>query len=105
MLASSLGRVASSFWRTCANGRPDETLMCSTAMVRDVTEDRGVFQRDLVDKILGGINGTPIEGGYAPGERVDECVQLGVWKCPVDVSVSFRRVAIEVVYPALVGER
>jgi hypothetical protein len=30
-------------------------------------------------------------------ERVDEAVQFGVWKCPVDVPVSFRGVAVEIV--------
>ena len=30
-------------------------------------------------------------------ERIDEAVQLGVWKRPVDVSVPFRGVAVEVV--------
>src|SRR4029077_15758739 len=30
-------------------------------------------------------------------ERVDEAVQFGVWKRPVDVSVSFRGVAVEIV--------
>jgi len=39
----------------------------------------------------------PVEGGDPARERVDEAVQFGVWKCPVDVSVSFRGVAVEVV--------
>src|SRR5205807_10167004 len=51
----------------------------------------------MVDKILRGGDGTPVEGGDPARERVDEAVQSGVWKCPVDVSVSFRHVAIEVV--------
>src|SRR6516162_4687516 len=38
MPASSLGTAPSSLPRTSANGRPDETLMCSTAIVRDMTE-------------------------------------------------------------------
>src|SRR5882762_6960138 len=42
-------------------------------------------------------DGTPVEGGDPARERVHEAVQLGVWKCPVDVSVSFRGVTIEVV--------
>src|SRR5712672_4647860 len=62
-----------------------------------IEEPVGGRKRDLVDEILGSGDGTPIEGGYPARERVDELVQLGVWKCPVDVSVSFRRVAIEVV--------
>src|SRR5262249_55998145 len=40
---------------------------------------------------------TPIEGGDPAREPVDEAVQLRVRKCPVDVSVSFRGVALEVV--------
>src|SRR5258705_2308184 len=51
----------------------------------------------MVDEILRGGNGTPVEGGDPAGERVDEVVQFGVWKCPVDVSISFRRLAVEVV--------
>src|SRR5439155_24066896 len=44
-----------------------------------------------------GGDGTPVEGGDPARERVDEAVQFGVWKCPVDVSVSFRGVAVEIV--------
>src|SRR5260370_26261561 len=51
----------------------------------------------MVDEILRGGDGTPVEGGDPACERVDEAVQFGVWKCPVDVSVSFRGVAVEVV--------
>src|SRR3989475_6626972 len=40
---------------------------------------------------------TPIEGGDPARELVDEAVQLRVRKCPVDVSVSLRDVAVEVV--------
>src|SRR5712691_9614078 len=40
---------------------------------------------------------TPIEGGDPAREHIDEAVQLRVRKCPVDVSVSFRGVAVEVV--------
>jgi enoyl-CoA hydratase/carnithine racemase len=45
--------------------------------------------------ILGGsdFDGTPVEGSDPAREGVDETIQLGVWKRPVDVSVSFRRVA------------
>src|SRR5467141_2599888 len=60
-------------------------------------EPVGRRQRDMVDKILRGGDGTPVEGGDPARERVDEAVQFGVWKCPVDVSVSFRGVAVEVV--------
>src|SRR6266702_7147103 len=51
----------------------------------------------MVDEILRGGNGTAVEGGDPARERVDEAVQFGVWKCPVDVSVSFRGVAVEIV--------
>jgi hypothetical protein len=46
---------------------------------------------------LRGGDGSPVEGGDPARERVDEAVQFGVWKCPVDVSVSFRGVAVEIV--------
>src|SRR5258708_26789109 len=51
----------------------------------------------MVDEILRGGDGTPVEGGDPAREGVDEAVQFGVWKCPVDVSVSFRGVAVEIV--------
>src|SRR5258708_9277527 len=51
----------------------------------------------MVDEILRGGDGTPVEGGDPARERVDEAVQFGVWKCPVDVPVSFRGVAVEIV--------
>src|SRR5437870_10853193 len=51
----------------------------------------------MVDEILRGGDGTPVEGGDPARERVDEAVQFGVWKCPVDVSVSLRGVAVEIV--------
>ena len=57
----------------------------------------GGRQRDMVDEILRGGDGTPVEGGDPARESVDEAVQFGVWKCPVDVSVSFRGVPVEVV--------
>src|SRR5437899_9232395 len=60
-------------------------------------EPVGGRQRDMVDEILRGGDGTPIEGGDPARERVDKAVQFGVWKCPVDVSVSFRGVAVEIV--------
>jgi hypothetical protein len=56
-------------------------------------EPVGGRQRDMVDEILRGGDGTPVEGGDPTRERVDEAVQFGAWKCPVDVSVSFRGVA------------
>src|SRR3984893_8726852 len=49
------------------------------------------------DEILRGGDGTPVEGGDPTRERVDEAVQFGVWKRPVDVPVSFRGVAVEIV--------
>src|SRR5437899_13041315 len=54
-------------------------------------------QRDMVGTILRGGDGTPVEGGDPARERIDEAVQFGVWKCPVDVPVSFRGVAVEIV--------
>ena len=51
----------------------------------------------MVDEILRGGDGTPVEGGDPARERVDEPVQFDVWKCPVDVSVSLRGIAVEVV--------
>src|SRR2546426_12050978 len=40
---------------------------------------------------------TPIEGGDPAREHVDEAVQLRVRKGPVDVSVSFRGLTVEVI--------
>src|SRR5258707_6318527 len=60
-------------------------------------EPVGGRQRDMVDEILRGGDGTPVEGGDPARERVDEAIQFGVWKCPVDVPVSFRGVAVEIV--------
>src|ERR1700694_566883 len=51
----------------------------------------------MVNEILRGGDGTPVEGGDPARERVEETVQIGVWKCPVNVSVSFRGVAVEIV--------
>src|SRR5580704_7331216 len=62
-----------------------------------VEESVGRRQRDLIDESLCRCDGTPIEGGDPARERIDKVVQLGVWKRPVDVSVPFRRVAVEVV--------
>src|SRR5260370_6204758 len=60
-------------------------------------EPVGGRQRDMVDEILRGGDGTPVEGGDPARESLDEAVKLGVWKCPVDVPVSFRGVAVEIV--------
>src|SRR6266478_7262662 len=54
-------------------------------------------QRNLVDETLRGGDGASIEGGNSARERIDEAVQLGVWERPVDISVPFRGVAVEVV--------
>jgi hypothetical protein len=59
-------------------------------------ESVGGRQRDLVDEILRSGDGTSVERGNPARERVDETIQLGVRKCPVDVSVSFCGSAIEV---------
>src|SRR5438552_18560587 len=68
-------------------------------------EPVGGRQRDMVDEILRGGDGTPVEGGDPARERVDEAVQFGVWKCPVDVSVSFRGVAVARPRPTRCGRR
>src|ERR1700724_159749 len=60
-------------------------------------EPVGGWQRDMVDEILRGGDGTPVEGGDPAREPVDEPVHLRVRKRAVDVSVSFRGVAVEVV--------
>src|SRR4029077_3790063 len=62
-----------------------------------VEEAVGGRQRNLIGETLRGGDSAPIEGGNSVRERVDEGVELGVWKRPVDVSVPFRRVAVEVV--------
>src|SRR5712692_9509777 len=51
----------------------------------------------MVNEILRGGDGTPVEGGDPARERVDEAIQFRVRKCAVDVSVSFRGVAVEIV--------
>jgi len=65
--------------------------------VEGVEEPVGGWQRDLVNEILRPRERAPIEGGDPAREHVDEAVQLRVRKCPVDVSVAFRGVAVEVV--------
>src|SRR5258705_9046944 len=62
-----------------------------------IEEPVGRRQRNLVDEILRGGEGSSIEGGDPAREGFDEAVQFGVWKCPVDITVSFRGVTIEVV--------
>jgi len=51
----------------------------------------------LVNEILGRRDSTPVEGGDPARECVDEAVQLRVRECSVDVSLSFRSAAVEVV--------
>src|ERR1700694_667203 len=70
---------------------------CGLKGAEGVEEPVGGWQRDLVDEILRGRDGTPVEGGNPARERVDEAVQLRVRECPVDVPVSFRGNAVEVV--------
>src|SRR6267142_7235344 len=65
--------------------------------VEGVEEPVGGWQRDLINEILRRRDGAPIEGSDPAREHVDEVVQLRVRKCPVDVSVSFRGVAVKVV--------
>src|SRR5947199_342445 len=74
-----------------------ENAIFSVNLVDGGEEPVGGRQRDMVDEILRGGDGTPVEGGDPARERVDEAVQFGVWKCPVDVSVSLRGVAVEIV--------
>src|SRR5216684_5554394 len=62
-----------------------------------IEEPVGRRQRNLVDEILRGGEGSSIEGGDPAREGVDEAVQFGVGKRSVDITVSFRGVTIEVV--------
>src|SRR5258708_23160988 len=62
-----------------------------------IEEPVGRRQRNLVDEILRGGEGSSIEGGDSAREGVDEAVQFGVGKRSVDITVSFRGVTIEVV--------
>jgi hypothetical protein len=67
--------------------------------VERVEELVGGWQRDPVDETLCCRDGTSVEGRDPARERVDEAVQFRVWKCTVDVSVSLRGIAVEVVRP------
>src|SRR5207302_3270013 len=62
-----------------------------------VEEPVGGWQRDLVHEILRRRDGAPVEGGDPARKRVDEAVEFRVRQCPVDVSVSLRGVAVEIV--------
>ena len=55
------------------------------------------WQRDLVDKTLRRRDCAPVEGGDPPRERIDKAVQFRFRKCTVDISVSLRGIAIEIV--------
>jgi hypothetical protein len=68
----------------------------ATALARE-EEPVGGWQRDLVNEVLGRRDSTPVEGGDPARKRADAAVQLRVRKCSVNVSVSFRSVAVEVV--------
>ena len=65
--------------------------------VEAVKEPIGTWQGDLINEVLRGRDRTPIEGRDPARERVDEAVQLGVGKCSVDIPISFRGIAVEVV--------
>ena len=77
--------------------RPRQRGLKGVEGVEGVEEPVGAWQRDLVNEIRRRRDRTLIEGGDPARERVDEVVQFGVGKCPVDVSVSLRGVAVEVV--------
>src|SRR6266481_7923026 len=62
-----------------------------------IEEPVGRRQRDLVYEILRGGEGTPVEGSNPARKSFDESVQFGVGKRSVDITVSFRGIAIEVV--------
>jgi hypothetical protein len=51
----------------------------------------------LINQILCRGDRRSIEGGDPTREDIDKAVQLRVRECPVDVSVSFRGIAVEVV--------
>jgi hypothetical protein len=65
--------------------------------VEGVEKPVGRWQRDLVNEVFRRRDSTPVEGGDPARERVDETVQIRVPKCPVDVSVSFGGIAVEVI--------
>src|SRR5713226_10443711 len=65
--------------------------------VEGVEEPVGGWQRDFVNETLPCGDGAPVEGGDSARERINETIQLRVRKCPVDVSVSFRSIAVKVV--------
>src|SRR5258706_3995943 len=65
--------------------------------VESVEESVGGWQRNLVDERFGRCDGATVEGGDPPGEEIDKAIQLCIGKGPVDVSVSCRSVAVEVI--------
>src|SRR5258708_25628713 len=60
-------------------------------------EPVGRWQRDVVDEILRCRDRAPIKAGNSARECIHEAVQLVVRKRPIDVSVSFSGLAVEVV--------
>src|SRR5258706_5171565 len=65
--------------------------------VEGVEEAVDCRQRNLVNEVLRRRNGAPIKGGDSRREHVDEAVQLIVRKRPIDIPISFSRLAVEVV--------
>src|SRR5258708_28641206 len=62
-----------------------------------VKEAVGGWQRDVVDEFFRCCDGAPVEAGNSARECIHEAVQFLVWKCPIDVSISFSGLAVEVV--------
>src|SRR5215472_481522 len=90
MLASSLGTAPSSLRRTSANGRSDEILMCSTAIVRDVAvfvmapSRRFLFAQDFWIALAA----LRITSSTRFG-----CDNIGTWLLSVSTVVAFMRFA------------
>jgi hypothetical protein len=80
-----------------------ESLLCFRPRQRRgkrreaVKEPVGRWQRDVVDEILRCRDRAPIKARNSARERIHEAVQLVVRKRPIDVSVSFSGLAVEVV--------
>src|SRR3989441_10599058 len=62
-----------------------------------VKEAVGGWQRDVVDEFFRCCDGAPVEAGNPARECIHEAVQFLVRKRPIDVSVSFSGLAVEVV--------
>src|SRR5882672_12162410 len=69
---------------------------CGLEGVKSVKKVVGGRQRALVDQILGRRDGTLVEGGDPSRERVDKTIQFRFWKRSVDISISLRGIAIEI---------